>query len=583
MLIISKKRFFSLQYKFMTISLCIVIIPLLLVGGLSYIKSTAIIEERVSQSNFNTVKQIADNINFVFTDLRNSSVYLWQNKEFMSYLRLSKEEIINSLNYNLSAQNSVNNFIVFKSNIYSIYVKGFNGLIFDSASTQNTISEKLQKQLYDLRGEDILISDIVTNYDTSKTKVISLLRLFKDIDNLSSNLAIIKINISEEEISKIYQSKLLGKKGAYFIIDEEKKIVSSLEKQKLGLKLDDKYNDPRLYTGANGYYNSVIDNHNFLVTYFNLSRPGWKLVNLVPLDELSKDAEVIQNITLYAVIGSFSLCLLVIILFSFKVLSPLKEIRKSMKYIENENFDVSIKVRGNDEIALLGKSFNKMSKKLSELINEVYTVQIKQKEAELKALQAQINPHFLYNTLDTIYWMCRMENAFESSTLVQALSKLFRLSLNNGKEFTNVNNEINHLKSYITILQKRFEDVISFDISVSEDVLACRVVKLILQPLVENAIYHGIEKKGCQGKIEIAIYKEDENIIYIIKDDGAGADENELNSLLENVEDEKRGFGIKNVNNRIKLYFGYQYGIKFKSSIGSGTTVIVKQPFVIGG
>ncbi len=581
-IIIRNKPFYSLQYKFMTISIFIIIIPLIIVGGLSYVKSTSIIKERVSQSNFNTVKQIANNINSVFTDLENSSVYLWQNKEFMSYLKLPGSEIVDSQDKVLSAQNSLNNFIVFKTNIYSIYVKGFNGLIFDSASTENTITENQISKLYKLRGESMLISDTVINYDRTKTGVISLLRLLKDLDDLSSNLAIIKINISEEEISKIYQSKMLGTKGDYFIIDEYNTILSAQDKKNIGLKLDQRYKINKEYQEQSGYFNSVIDNHNFLVTYVNLSRPGWKLINLVPLDQLSNDTKIIQGITIIGILISLGLCLLLIIFFSLKVLSPLKQLRRYMKYIENENFDVSINVKGNDEISLLGKSFNKMSKKLNELINEVYTVQIKQKEAELKALQAQINPHFLYNTLDTIYWMCRMEKAFDSSNLVQALSKLFRLSLNSGNEYTTVRNEIDHLNNYIIIQEKRFEDMIKFRISVGEEVLDCKVVKLILQPLVENAIHHGIEKKGGEGKIEVSIFKEENDIIYVIQDDGVGADEEELNSLLEKVEKDNKGFGIKNVNDRIKLYFGNNYGIKFSSSYGTGTTVIVKQPFVTG-
>lgn len=567
----------------MTISVFIVIIPLLIVGGLSYIKSTSIIKERVSQSNFNTVKQIANNINFVFTDLQNSSVYLWQNKEFMGYLKLPENEVLNSENKLLSAQNSVNNFIVFKSNIYSIYVKGFNGLVFDSASAENTITGKQEGQLYALRGESMLISDMVKNYDNSRTAVISLLRLLKDLDDLSSNLAIIKLNISEEEISKIYQSKMLGTKGDYFIIDENETIISAMDKQKLGTKLDTKYNNPKMYSAQSGYFNSVIDKHNFLVTYINLSRPGWKLINLVPLDQLSDDTKIIRSITVYGVLISLALCLLLILFFSLKVLSPLKQIRRYMKYIENENFNVSINVKGNDEISLLGKSFNKMSKKLNELINEVYTVQIKQKEAELKALQAQINPHFLYNTLDTIYWMCRMENAVESSYLIQALSRLFRLSLNSGNEFTTVRHEIDHLDNYITIQEKRFEELIRFKINVSDEVLGCKVVKLVLQPLVENAIYHGIEKKGSQGTISVSVLREANDVVYIIQDDGAGADEEELTKLLEKVEKNNRGFGIKNVNDRIKLYFGNEYGIKFSSSYENGTTVTVRQPFDLNG
>jgi two-component system sensor histidine kinase YesM len=568
----------------MLFSLLIAIVPLLLVSGFSYVKSTAVIEEKVSLSNFQTVKQIADNINLMIEDMKSSATFLCQSTPFITNLKVPKAQILtNPQNYLLEAQHAVNNFVVFKTNIYSIYVNGFNGIAFDTASSTNVISPVLEKQLSELHGEGVMIADTVTNYNNSQTKVISFVKILKDIDDLSSDLAIIKINIQEDEISKVYQTKLLSHTSNFMIIDENSNIVSSLNKSSLGAKLDAMYDDAKLYQSNSGHFKAEIAGHPFIETYYDLSRPGWKLVNLVPLDELSHDAEAIRNFTLYAIIGSVVLCLLVILFFSYKVLSPLHQIRKFMKYVENEKFNLTIDVRGNDEIALIGESFNRMSRKLGELINEVYTVRIKQKEAELKALQAQINPHFLYNTLDTIYWMCRMEKANESSELVQALSKLFRLSLNSGNEFTTVGKEVEHLKYYLTIQEKRFADRIDFRITVSEEVLSCKVVKLILQPLVENAIHHGIEKKGMDGYVAIDIYEEEGTLLYTISDDGIGADESELNRLLTAVEEDNRGFGIKNVNDRIQLYFGQAYGIQFRTSPGKGTTVYVKQPFIRGG
>jgi len=249
-----------------------------------------------------------------------------------------------------------------------------------------------------------------------------------------------------------------------------------------------------------------------------------------------------------------------------------------MNELEHENFDIVLSEKGNDEISLVSKSFNKMSRKLNELINEVYIVQLKQKEAELKVLHEQINPHFLYNTLNTIYWVCQLEKAPESAKLVQALSKLFRLSLNSGNEITTVEKEIEHLKYYILIQKKRFEDLIQFNIEVDEKLLNCNIVKLILQPLVENAIQHGIERKGSEGSITVRIYQEQDDLIYEVEDDGIGADVNELYELLHKVQDGNRGFGLKSVNDRIILHYGADYGLKFFSETTKGLRVVVRQP-----
>lgn len=578
-----KIRFFSLQYKFLIFSLLIVLVPLILVSGFSYLKSTDVIEEKVSLSNYKTVQQIGENINFMFSDMSNSALYLWQNKDFIKFFMIPEPEIRRSRNYLLAAQNEVNNFAVFRSNIYSIYVSGMNGLTFDSASSNNVISPEMKRRLIDLRGEGIWIADEVTQYDDSPLKVISYVKMLKNIDDISVNLAIIKINVAEQEISDIYRDRLLSASSDFFIIDDQKRIISSLDKSKIGQVMDEQYDDSRLYKQNNGYFKANINGGSYIETYFNLSRPGWKLVNLVPMNELSSDTKMIRDITVYAVLICFFLCVLMIVLFSHRVLSPLNLIRKSMKTLEKENFNVNIPIRGNDEIALIGTTFNRMSKRLGELINEVYTGQIRQKEAELKALQAQINPHFLYNTLDTIYWMCRMEKAYESSDLVQALSRLFRLSLNSGNELTTVGKELEHLESYITIQKKRFDDSIHFHIEVSPETLHCQVVKLVLQPLVENAISHGIEKKGSGGTIRISIKEADGQLVYRIADDGTGADGAEMAALLEKPEDGNRGFGIKNVNDRIQLKFGTDSGIRFVTSPGNGMTVIVRQPFIQGG
>jgi Predicted signal transduction protein with a C-terminal ATPase domain len=566
----------------MLISLCIALIPLLLVGGFAYYQSTRIIERQVSQSNLNTVQQIADNVDGIFTSLDTFTMDLWRDDKLMNCLKLSRDEVRNSPVYTLNAQNAVNEQAVFDTDISSVYIMGYNGLVFDTASSDNTVSGALKQRLTELRGGGLLMPDTVICFDGSPLKVISFLRVLKDDQDLARVLAIIKVNMPEEVISGVYGSKL-SKDSEMMIMDGSDTIISSSNKKELGTKLDARYLTGGQYQSGSGYFSVQIGSRQMLVTYVKLSQQGWKLVNIVPLSELSADAKIIQEITLSAVILSLMLCLLVGSFFSFRVLSPLREMRKSMKHLENERFNVNLKVKGNDEIALVSESFNKMSKRLGELINEVYAMQLKQREAELKALQAQINPHFLYNTLDMIYWMCRMENAVESSDLVQALSMLFRLSLNSGSDMTTVEKEVEHINYYIAIQEKRFDGMIRFEIQAADEALHCSVVKLILQPLVENAIYHGIEKKGTHGTIGIHICREEQDLVYRITDDGVGADESELNALLKKVGEGNKGFGIKNVDERIKLHFGDEYGIRFRTAVGRGTTVIVRQPFINGG
>ncbi|MBZ4644574.1 MAG: putative signal transduction protein with a C-terminal ATPase domain [Clostridia bacterium] len=583
MIRILQKKFFSLQYKVAIFSLVLIIVPLLTVGSISYVKSSEILQNKVSLSNLNTVRQIANSIELILQDVNDTSLHLLQNEQIRDFLKLSENEPRENIHkYNIKIQQTVMYLLNSKKYIHSVYIKGFNGITIDSKGINYQMDESIKKQIIELRGGRLWISDEIVNYDNTTTNVFSLVRIMNDINNISNKLAIMKINIDEGQISNIYKDKIIGEKGDFFIIDAQGKIISALNKDVLGNLLQNELVNNMTDTAKDGYYKVKLNDQDFLVTYYHIDVTGWTLINLVPLEELLKENIVIQRVMLLGIITSFIICLIFVIIFTIKVLGPLKQVRILMGSLENEDFDVSIDISGNDEIALLGSSFNKMSKRLKELMNVVYVAQIKQKEAELKALQAQINPHFLYNTLDTIYWMGRMENAFETSRLVEALSKLFRLSLNKGSEFTTVKNEVEHLKNYIIIQQKRYEGMIDFSINVSEETLDCRVVKLVIQPLVENAIYHGIEKKGESGKIDVSIRRHGDKLLYIITDDGNGADEKEINELLQKVEDNNRGFGIKNVNDRIKLYFGEEYGLKFYTIPSMGTKVVVTQPYVKG-
>lgn len=573
-------KFFSLQNKFIFISAINIIIPLILVVGLSYTKSIDLVQQQVSQSNLQTVEQVADNINMMFQDMKNSSVYLLQNEEFMNYLRLPEQEIKNDPGHLLATQKFINNYLAFNTNIHSIYLEAQNGIVFDSTSAENTISLQIRQQLEQLRGDGILMPDVITNYNGTQTRVFSYTKIIKDTHDLSVNLAVLKINLPESSVKNVLGSKLLNENSNFFIMDDTNTIVSSFDtqmtKQLLGGTIDSKS-----LSGTSGFFDRLISGKEYVVTYCSLDFPqSWKLVNLVPLDDLSKDISSIRTITLLSIICSLLICALIVLFFSFKVFSPLKKLRKAMFKLENEDFNVTIDVHGHDEIALLADSFNKMLRKLDALVNEVLAAKINQKEAELKALQMQINPHFLYNTLDMIYWKAKMEKAEDSAALVKALSGLFRLTLNCGNEFTSLQKEIEHLRLYMTIQEKRFEEAVTFDLTIEDDLMDCKVVKLILQPLVENAITHGIIRNGGSGKIDIQVFKEQENLVYEIKDDGAGAVESEVYAYLSKIDSDNQGFALNNVNGRIQAYYGKEYGLSFETEPGKGMKVRVKQPLI---
>lgn len=573
-----------MQYKILFFSLILILIPILTLGIFSYKESLKIIQQKVSISNLNTVRQTGERIEFFFRDAHDMSLFLIQNDDVREFFKLeNKDESVSASTGIIKLNNKLMYLLSSKPYINSIYFKGFNGISMDTKNAFNPMDDETEREIIKLKGGYIWDIGRIINYDGTSTNVFSLIRVINDMYNTPSRLAIMKLNINEEELAGIYSNKIMGKQDDFFLIDPDNRIVSSMDKNMLGQKLNLDLPQSGRNASKEGYYETTYDGRGYLVTYYLIEDPDYKLINLVPLEELLKENRVIQVAMLDVAFISFLVCILFALLFSLKVLKPLKDICTQMKKVENEDFDVRVDLDGSDEVALLARSFNKMSEKLKELINQVYLTRIKQKEAELSALQAQINPHFLYNALDTIYWMGRIEKAYDTSRLVEALAKLFRLSLNSGRELILLRDEVEHLKNYLIIQKKRYGASISFNYEIGEGLLECRVVKLVLQPLVENAITHGIDKKDGTGSVLISIRKESGNLIYEIRDDGAGVDVDEINMLLREVGEGNRGFGIKNVNDRLKLYFGEWYGIEFFSKKGGGTTVVVTQPYIIGG
>jgi two-component system, sensor histidine kinase YesM len=238
-----------------------------------------------------------------------------------------------------------------------------------------------------------------------------------------------------------------------------------------------------------------------------------------------------------------------------------------------------------DEITELGMSFNIMIGKIKELLDSKLKEQENLKKAELRALQAQVNPHFLYNTLDTIIWMAEAKKTDQVVEIVSALSSFFRISLSKGMDWITIGEEVERIRSYLTIQKMRYRDILDFNIEVDKDVAENTILKLILQPLVENALYHGIKNKRQGGTISVRARKKNQDEVIIeVEDDGIGFTPDKLAQLRAELEDEsgdiklESGFGIGNVNKRIRLYYGKPHGVSIRSEYNTGTCVTLVIP-----
>jgi two-component system sensor histidine kinase YesM len=285
------------------------------------------------------------------------------------------------------------------------------------------------------------------------------------------------------------------------------------------------------------------------------------------------------------VIGGLTMFMAIIAAYFFtsSIAKPVLNLRSLMKRVEHGDLSVRFSRAPDDEIGELGLGFNEMIERIQSLIDQVYSEQQSKRDAELRILQEQIKPHFLYNTLDTIQWMAQEHRVDDVVSMVGALTSLFRIGLNKGRELISLSDEIEHVQSYLCIQKMRYEEKFDYAIECDSTLRSRRVLRLMLQPLVENAIYHGIKEKRGHGRLSVDARVESGDLILSVMDDGVGMSDVSLALLNESLEDGKPiagGYGIHNVHERIRLTYGKPYGLYYKSVYGEGTTAIVRHPLL---
>lgn len=417
--------------------------------------------------------------------------------------------------------------------------------------------------------------NIVTNRSYSIDDVFSLAKAVQDPET-GEVLGVILLDIRHDIIQSSINGVTIGEKGFVFVMDQEDNIV---------------------YTPVNGIVYRVnpkwvkamepmsvqIQGGSYQIRSELSPYTGWRTVGVFSMDEVMSSVNTIVYILFTCVIISLVLVVIVSFKFSRTLTNPIFKLKRLMKQAESGDLTVRFNFQHNDEIGELGQSFNHMIARIDQLIQMVYVEQENKRTAEMKSLQEQIKPHFLYNTLDTISWMARDYDAEDIVRLVDALTNMFRIGLSHGKDIITVKEEITHVSNYLYIQKIRYKDKLNYVIHVDESLYAIEVPKLILQPLVENAIYHGVKAKRGGGTITITGVPEGENLVFTVQDDGAGMLQEkveELNRRMSerSVLDEKKSFGLFYIRERIQLCYGKGYGVHVESALGEGTRVTITLP-----
>jgi len=405
-------------------------------------------------------------------------------------------------------------------------------------------------------------------------------------------LGVVLIDMKLDVVENIFINMTLGQGGFLYIEDAQGEIVYApvndivyrVRTEWLTVPNPNRIPDETANQGISIV--RKIKGENYQIIAQESAVTEWKTVGVFPLKEIMRQVSSIRYYSFIIAGVTVAFAFLASVLFAGTIAKPVIKLRTLMKKAEEGNLDVRYDGNDEDEINYLGKSFNTLLERIQKLIDMVYHEQQSKREAELRALQEQIKPHFLYNTLDTIQWMAQDHKADDIVQIVTALTSLFRIGLSKGQEIIKLSDEIEHVRSYLIIQKARYEDKFDFSLSVDDDVIPTMVLKLTLQPLVENAIYHGVKEREGHGFISVEACKRDGMLILRVSDDGAGMSQAKLTAVRALLSEapvkrnDKVGYGISNVNERIQISFGKEYGLRFESELNKGTTVELLHPLI---
>lgn len=578
----------------------LLVVTLLVIGIMSIYKYSRAMEKSTSQYSYQVIEQVIKNVEYYVNEMKSISNIANYNYYVQKYLKNTDSKYTPE-NYRDATEvvQLMDNIVGIRQDIVSIFIFGKNNSII-SNNSNNRINRdfnfKRQQWFTDAeknKGESVIIRPHKQSYvmDSSKL-VISLSRSISSYDAKDTNQGVILIDLNLKVLDDICGSIKLGKEGYIFIIDSEGNIIYHPDYSYMYRAMDEMYiknifkeDDiiiPEVLQSDEGSYIKKLDSGKRQITYKKFKSTGWTVVGVSSYNESMREINKIR--TFIIVIGI--ICLIcafaVSILISSMISKPVKRLESLMEEAEKGNLDVAIDFDSRDEIGMLSQRFNNMITKIKHLMEEVVIEQEAKRKTEFKALQAQINPHFLYNTLDSIIWMAE-ENKEEVVIMADALAKLFRLSLSKGEEIIPVTHEFEHVRNYLIIQSMRYANKFDYIIDLSPEIVGLKMLKLVLQPIVENSLYHGIKNKRQKGLIVIRGRIFEGKLLLQVMDDGIGMDEKKCKEILvsRSSSDSRKGFngvGVKNVNERIKLYYGQEFGLEFISSPGVGTVVEIMLP-----
>ena len=541
-------------------SLFIIVSILAVLFPVTYSIASSILQTNSISYTKQMLSQVDNSINYYIDGMISVSDYVVENEDVVNYVAAAKPAsnaaVMEELKIVAGTRPDFVNLIIFRED--GSFVSNWDTMSINP--NWNYKDSSWYTEALAAEGEPVFSSSRVENVVAGKYDwVISMSRALYSDGKLAG---VLLIDLNYQQIADICSSISYNDSGYIFIVGADGRLVYHPQQRLIYSGIKSERFD--LVSRSEGVHSVISDGYIYTSSLSPTS--GWVTVSVFDTNELvSFSSDVI---VLFVAIGLFFSVITFIISYvaSKRLTDPILELKTSMKKFEQGDFDAKANITVNNEVAELGDSFNTMTERIKNLVAQELQIEEQKRISELQALQAQIRPHFLYNTLESIIWMSEIGETEKVIEMTSSLSKLFRATTSNASELVTLKTEIDYVTNYMKIQKMRYQDKLNYRIDVDESILQAKVIKLIIQPMVENAIYHGIKQLKGQGLIVVSAHAEGQKLLISISDNGVGFDKGILEGTADFAPKDESGIGINNVRDRIKLFFGSAYGISIKST-----------------
>jgi len=548
-------------------------------------------QENVMENSVNytmkLIRQVERDLDSYFSYMKNIAYLVSGNQDVTDYL--FSDAAVDSEDDQILRERIIEQFEMVQSartDIYNIGVISNAGrhIINDGRSVLNSYVEPTHQEWYQetlkCNGETVLTTSHVQNL--VRDDYTWVVTVGHNLQNPKTNNkgGVFFIDLNYSTINDLCTYNSLGNRGYIFILDDQGDIVYH-PKQQLIYSGVRKENIDEVMNCNGNYFQIGKGDDERIYTISTSAESGWKIVGVSYTTELMKNQDKARQTYMIIAIVMIVLVMGITYYLSRRITKPVEVLETSMKQAEKGNFlQIDLTKMPENELRSLSRSYNIMTEEIQHLMNQNIAEQQEKRKSEMKALQAQINPHFLYNTLDSIVWMAEWGKTQEVVKMTTALSKMFRRTISTGQEEISVAQEFEHVRNYLDILELRYRDKLEVEIYLDPDIEEETIVKFVIQPLVENAVYHGVRYKETKSVVTVIGRRESELLIFEVVDTGSGIDKETLLHIFDEhkVNYERNGVGVYNVQGRLKNYYGEEYGITFRSKPGEGTTARITIP-----